>query len=114
GGGGKGGKPPLSMAAGFCNPPPMSQSAADSSPSARPLRRGAHWTIYLPSLVVALTWAGVYFWAIWQEPPLAAIRSIALAIESVVVPLLLVHAFLRGRVLRAEIAEGMLDAAWGF
>ena len=75
----------------------MSQSAADSSPSARPLRRGAHWTIYLPSLVVALTWAGVYFWAIWQEPPLAAIRSIALAIESVVVPLLLVHAFLRGK-----------------
>lgn len=92
----------------------MSQSDTSSPPLAHAPRTGAHWTIYLPSLVVALTWAVVYFWAIWQEPPLIAIRSIALAIESVVVPLLLVHAFLRARILRAEITEGKLDAAWGF
>lgn len=90
------------------NPPPP------TSPPASGLRTGAHWTIYLPSFVVALTWTGVYFWAIWQDPPLVAIRGIALAIESVVVPLLLVHAFLRARFLKAEIAEGMLHLGWGF
>ncbi|MEQ8267242.1 MAG: hypothetical protein RH982_08595 [Parvibaculum sp.] len=92
----------------------MSQAAENPSPSEPPIRTGAHWTIYLPSLVVAVTWMVVYFWAIWQEPPLGAIRAVALAIESVVVPLLLVHAFLRARVLRAEISDGTLELAWGF
>ncbi|MBO6634557.1 hypothetical protein [Parvibaculum sp.] len=92
----------------------MSQAAENPLPPTPPIRTGAHWTIYLPSLVVALTWTVVYFWAIWQEPPLTAIRAVALAIESVVVPLLLVHAFLRARVLRAEISDGVLELTWGF
>ncbi len=87
---------------------PANLSAAD------PARSGAHWTIYLPSLIVAFTWAVVYFWADWQDPPLLAIRAVALAIEAVVVPLLLVHAFLRARVLRAEIAGDALALQWGF
>ena len=79
-----------------------------------PVHSGAHWTIYRPTLVVAVTWAAVYFWAEWQEPPLLAIGSIALAIESVVVPLLLIHALARARVLRAGIDGGVLQAVWGF
>jgi hypothetical protein len=79
-----------------------------------PVLTGAHWTIYLPTLAVAVTWVAVYFWAEWQEPPLLAIRSIALAIESVVVPLLLLHALARARVLRAGIDGGVVQAVWGF
>lgn len=74
----------------------------------------AHWTIYLPSLGVAATWTVVYFWATWQDPPLLAIRAIALAVEAVVVPLLLVHAYLRARVLRVVVEGGMLIARSGF
>ena len=79
-----------------------------------PVLSGAHWTIYLPTLVVAVTWTVVYFWAEWQDPPLLAIRSIALAVESVVVPVLFIHAFLRARVLRAEVTGGELRIGWGF
>lgn len=85
--------------------PPVSLEAALS---------GAHWTIYLPTLTVAATWAVVFLWAEWREPPLAAIRSIALAVEAVVVPVLFVHAFLRARVLRAEAADGEVHLRWGF
>lgn len=92
----------------------MSEAAANPPFSADVPRSGAHWTIYLPSLAVAATWVAVYFWAEWQEPPLLAIRAISLAIEAVIVPLLLVHAYLRARVLRAEVAGGVLDASWGF
>lgn len=81
---------------------------------AAPVLFRAHWTIYLPSLVVAAVWALVYLWADTREPPLAAIRSVALAIEAVVVPLLLLHAFMRARALRVAIADGALDAQWGF
>jgi hypothetical protein len=79
-----------------------------------PVSSGAHWTIYLPTMVVMVTWAIVYFWAEWQEPPLLAIGGIALAVESVVVPLLLGHALLRARVLRAEVAGGELRVEQGF
>lgn len=103
----------LSIGMTFCNSPPMSETANLPSSGDVP-RSGAHWTIYLPSLVVALTWTVVYLWADWQTPPLEAIRSIALAIEAVVVPLLLLHAFLRARVLRAGIADGAVDISWGF
>ncbi|ABS63904.1 hypothetical protein Plav_2290 [Parvibaculum lavamentivorans DS-1] len=91
----------------------MNETANPES-SGRPARSGAHWTIYLPTLVVALTWTVVYFWADRQEPPLTAIRAIALAIEAVVVPLLLSHAFLRARVLRAEVAGEAAAIEWGF
>lgn len=92
----------------------MNEPAANPPIPGLVRRSGAHWTIYLPSLVVAATWAGVYFWAEWQEPPLLAIRAVSLAIEAVVVPLLLFHAFLRARVLRAEVAGGTLDVRWNF
>lgn len=75
---------------------------------------GAHWTIYLPVVVIALTWGVVYFWSNWQEPPLLVVARIALIIEGIVVPLLLLHAFMRARVLRASVGEGMLQAVWGF
>lgn len=74
----------------------------------------AHWTIYLPTLVVAFTWGIVFLWAGWQEPALEAIKAIALVIEAVVVPFLFIHAFLRARVLRAAAREGALTAEWGF
>ena len=75
---------------------------------------GAHWTICLPALVVALTWTGVYFWAGWQEPPMHAIQAIALVIDAIVAPLLLVHAVLRARVLRARVSGGYLEVERGF
>tara|TARA_R110002110_G_scaffold18212_1_gene76712 strand:- start:3018 stop:3509 length:492 start_codon:yes stop_codon:yes gene_type:complete len=92
----------------------MNEPAETLPSSAATASSGAHWTIYLPSLVVALTWTVVYFWATWREPPLHAIGAIALVIEAAVVPLLLVHAALRARVLRATVAEGVLDIRWGF
>lgn len=92
----------------------MTQHAENTPQAALFVETGAHWTIYLPAFVVALTWAVVYFWATWQEPPLRAVASIALIIEGVVVPLLLLHAFLRARVLRAEVAEGTLHMVQGF
>lgn len=85
-----------------------------NQPVANSVRSGAHWTIYLPSLVVAVTWAFVYLWAVSRDPALSAIAAIALAIEAVVVPLLLVHAFLRARVLMAEAGAGRLHAVAGF
>lgn len=85
-----------------------------NQPAASAIRSGAHWTIYLPSLAVAATWALVYLWAMSREPALSAIAAIALAIEAVVVPLLLVHAFLRARVLQVEIADGAVRLASGF
>ncbi|PKQ02608.1 MAG: hypothetical protein CVT72_16750 [Alphaproteobacteria bacterium HGW-Alphaproteobacteria-11] len=85
-----------------------------TDPAAAPVLFRAHWTIYLPSLVVAAVWAFVYLWADTREPPLAAIRSVALAIEAVVVPLLLLHALMRARSLRVAIAAGAIDAQWGF
>ncbi|MEX0840238.1 MAG: PH domain-containing protein [Parvibaculum sp.] len=80
---------------------------------ASPVLSRAHWTIYLPSLVVAAVWALAYFWADTREPPLAAIRSIALAIEAAVVPLLLAHAFMRARNLHVAVTAGELEARWG-
>ncbi len=83
-------------------------------PAVHSVRSGAHWTIYLPSLAVAGTWGLVYVWAVTREPALSAIAAIALAVEAVVVPLLLVHAFLRARVLAAEAGEGRLHLVWGY
>ena len=86
----------------------------ENTPEAVLAETGTHWTIYLPALVVALTWGVVYFWAGWHEPPLMVVARIALIIEGVVVPLLLLHAFMRARVLRAAVGEGALQAVWGF
>ncbi|MFN4354748.1 PH domain-containing protein [Parvibaculum sp.] len=85
-----------------------------NQPAASSVRSGAHWTIYLPSLAVAGTWGLVYFWAVTRDPALSAIAAIALAIEVAVVPLLLIHAFLRARVLEAEVGAGKLRLVSGF
>ncbi|MDR3499449.1 MAG: PH domain-containing protein [Parvibaculum sp.] len=62
----------------------------------------AHWTIYLPSLAVALVWAGVYAYAALHQPVLAGLRGLALAVMLLGVPLLLFSAALRARVLVVE------------
>lgn len=92
----------------------MSEPAANPPISGPVARSEAHWTIYLPSLTVAAIWAGVYFWTEWRDPPLLAIQAVSLAIEAVVVPVLLLHAWLRARVLRADVAGGVLNVSWGF
>lgn len=99
---------PLSIGQGICNPRCMIQPAAISA------RSGAHWTIFLPSLVVAASWGLVYVWAVSRVPPLPAIAAIALVIEAAVVPLLLLHAFLRARVLSAEVDPGEVRLVSGF
>lgn len=63
----------------------------------------AHWTIYLPTLVVALVWAGIYGWAHWHDPALDGLASVALFVEALGVPLLLFSAVLRARVLTVEL-----------
>tara|TARA_R110000824_G_scaffold390760_10_gene587782 strand:+ start:680 stop:1153 length:474 start_codon:yes stop_codon:yes gene_type:complete len=65
----------------------------------------AHWTIYLPTGVVALVWAGIYGWAVTREPRLQGLMSLALAVEALGVPLLLGSAALRARVLAAEMRD---------
>jgi uncharacterized membrane protein YdbT with pleckstrin-like domain len=65
----------------------------------------AHWTIYLPSLVVALVWAGVYLIAVWHQPVLEGLRALALAVEGLIVPILLFFAAVRARVLTAEMRD---------
>lgn len=78
------------------------------------VRSGAHWTIYLPSFVVAAAWGLAYLWAVSRVPPLPAIAAIALVIEAAVVPLLLLHAFLRARVLAADVTSDEVRLRWGF
>ena len=68
------------------------------------MRSERHWSIYLPALTISVLWAGVLFWADGREPPLEALRLLALIIEGIGVPLLFVWAFFRGR--GAEIMVG--------
>ncbi len=69
----------------------------------------AHWTIYLPSLAVALVWIGVYGYAALHQPPLAGLRALALAVVLLGVPVLLLSAALRARVLAVEVRQGRRD-----
>jgi hypothetical protein len=69
----------------------------------------AHWTIYLPSLAVALVWAGVYAYAAWHQPPLQGLRALALAVVALGVPMLLLSAALRARVLAVEVRPARRD-----
>ncbi len=66
----------------------------------------AHWTIYLPSVVVALVWATIYAWAVTRQPALGGIKAVALAVEALGVPVLLAFAALRARVLEVALREG--------
>ncbi len=84
--------------------------------AAQPLARAtAHWTIYLPTLAVGLVWLCIFAWAELHNPPLAGLRSLALAVEALGVPLLLSSAVLRARILTVEIwprgREGTAAAA---
>lgn len=104
----------LSILRLFCNSLGMNEQPENMLSEVVRTGTGAHWTIYLPALVIAFTWGVVYFWSNWQEPPLLVVARIALIIEGMVVPLLLLHAFMRARVLRASVGEGALLAVWGF
>lgn len=77
-----------------------------ASPSLIPCAARAHWTIYLPSLVVAAVWGGVYFWAASRAPELQGIKALALAVEALCVPVLLFFAAVRARALIVEVRVG--------
>lgn len=96
---------PLPLGRCLCNPSIMSNPSSFTPPDHLPLTVRAHWTIYLPSLVVALVWAGVYGWAVTREPALDGLASVALLVEALGVPLLLIFAALRARVLRVELCK---------
>lgn len=82
----------------------MSNPSSSSSPTPAVSAR-AHWTIYLPTLVVALVWAGIYGWAHSRDPGLEGLASMALLVEALGVPLLLFAAALRARVLTVELRK---------
>jgi hypothetical protein len=71
----------------------------------------AHWTIYLPSLVVGLVWAGVYAYASLHQPVLAGLRALALAVVALGAPMLVFSAALRARVLIVEVRSSRVNAA---
>jgi len=85
------------------------------SPIYSPLPRvaHAHWTIYLPSVLVALVWAVIYVWAAGRD--LGGIKSLALAVEVIGVPVLLFFAAVRARILGASVrGDGVLTLRSGF
>jgi hypothetical protein len=97
----------------------MSSLSSSSAPSPAIAAARAHWTIYLPSIVVALVWAAIYGWAETRQPVLAGVRAAALAVEALGVPLLLFFAAVRARVLLLEVrpragGEAVLFARSGF
>lgn len=79
----------------------------------RPIAK-AHWTIYLPSLVVALLWAGFYLRARFGEPPMPAIATLCLIVEAAAVPVLLMLAWGRARNLLVMLSSGDLLTRAGF
>ncbi len=80
----------------------MSQSS--SSPVSCAAR--AHWTIYLPSLLIAACWAFIYALAVYQEPMRHGLAALALAVEGLIVPVLVLFAAVRARILLVEMREG--------
>lgn len=81
-----------------------SASAPLVSGTDRPLASArAHWTIYLPTLVVGAVWLAIYAWAELHEPPLAGLGALALAVEALGVPLLFFAAALRARLLTVDV-----------
>lgn len=61
------------------------------------MRSERHWSVYLPALSISILWAGVLFWADGREPPLEALKLLALAVEIIAVPVLYFRAFFRAR-----------------
>jgi len=97
----------------------MDTPSASAPPVSRlpePLARAtAHWTIYLPTLVVGLVWLVIFLWAELHRPALEGLRALALAVEVLGVPLLFFAAALRARMLAVEVwprgREGTAEAA---
>lgn len=88
----------------------------DSEKAGRPagVVARAHWSIFLPALAAALLWALVYLWADHWTPRLSAIASLALAVEALVVPVLILHAWGRSRVMGLRVGARGLEARTGF
>lgn len=74
----------------------------------------AHWSIYLPSLAVALLWGLFYLKAAYGTPHMPAIATLCLAVEAAGVPLLLFLAWGRSRNLMALWSAGDLVLQGGF
>ena len=81
---------------------------------AEPLVAGAHWSIFLPAAVVALLWAAIYLWANGWTPRLSGIASLSLAVEAIIVPLLILHAWGRTWALGVRVGARGLEARAGF
>lgn len=69
------------------------------------MRSERHWSVYLPALSISILWAGVLFWADGHEPPLEALKLLALAVEIIAVPVLYLRAFFRGRGAEVAVSE---------
>lgn len=82
--------------------------------AAGPVVARAHWSIYLPSLAVALLWGLFYAKAQFGSPQLPAIAALCLVVEAVGVPLLLFLAWGRSRRLMALWSAGDLVLQSGF
>tara|TARA_R110000868_G_scaffold17774_1_gene77582 strand:- start:5870 stop:6367 length:498 start_codon:yes stop_codon:yes gene_type:complete len=81
----------------------MSQSSSSSSASCA---ARAHWTIYLPSLLIAACWVFIYVLAVRHEPVRHGLRALALAVEGLIVPVLVLFAAVRARILLVEVRTG--------
>ena len=72
-----------------------------------------HWSIYLPALAISVLWAALLFWADRHEPPLLTLRLFALIVEGLVVPLLFLWAFFRGRGAEVRVTTESLFVSTG-
>ncbi|MES1991699.1 MAG: PH domain-containing protein [Pseudomonadota bacterium] len=78
-----------------------------------PRNARAHWTIYLPSALVALVWACIYVWAAMHG--LAGLRSLSIAVGVIGVPCLVFFAAVRARILGVSVqGNGVLTLRSGF
>ena len=77
-------------------------------------RFAAHWTIFLPSLVVACLYGGLWLVLLALGRADTALARLLLIVLVVGVPLLLVHAALRHRSCRLVIGDGELRCRSGW
>ncbi len=59
------------------------------------MRSVSHWSVFLPAVFVCALYGGVWLWMLSQDRGDGAIARLMLLVCVVIVPLLLVHAFLR-------------------
>lgn len=85
----------------------------DAEPSAI-ARAVAHWSVYLPAVVVGVIYGGVWLLMLSQDKVGGAIGRLMLLVCAVVVPLLLVHAFLRymSTCVTVTKSEIILERGW--